>query len=99
MSKGKTWRDVPIAGNVLEPGTSAAYKTGSWRSQRPVWSEEKCTQCYQCWMICPDVSIKLDESGKMCGIDYDYCKGCGLCAVICPPKAHAIEMVPEEEEK
>lgn len=26
-------------------------------------------------------------------IDYDYCKGCGICANECPTKA--IEMVPE----
>jgi pyruvate ferredoxin oxidoreductase delta subunit len=28
-------------------------------------------------------------------IDYDYCKGCGICAVECPRKA--IEMVPEPQ--
>ncbi|MFP3162015.1 MAG: 4Fe-4S binding protein, partial [Acidilobus sp.] len=26
-------------------------------------------------------------------VDYEYCKGCGICAEVCP--THAIEMVPE----
>jgi pyruvate ferredoxin oxidoreductase delta subunit len=95
IKQGSTWRDVPMAGNILEPGTSAEYMTGSWRSDRPVWDADKCTNCSQCWLFCPDMSIKLDDDGKMTGIDYDYCKGCGLCASVCPPKAGAIEMVPE----
>lgn len=30
----------------------------------------------------------------MVRIDYDYCKGCGICSNVCPVKA--IEMVREE---
>ncbi len=97
IKQGSTWRDVPMAGNILEPGTSVEYKTGSWRSERPIWDAEKCTQCSQCWIFCPDMSIKLDEEGKMTGFDYDFCKGCGLCAYVCPPKADAIKMVPERK--
>ena len=37
----------------------------------------------------------LDDDGKVCGIDLDYCKGCGICAFECPDKAGAIEMVLE----
>ncbi len=29
----------------------------------------------------------------MVGFDYEHCKGCGVCAAICPKDA--IEMVPE----
>ena len=97
IKQGSTWREVPNGGAVLEPGTSAEYKTGSWRSQRPVWDAEKCIQCSACWMQCPDVAIKLDDEGKVAGIDYDYCKGCGLCAKVCPPKANAIVMKLESE--
>jgi pyruvate ferredoxin oxidoreductase delta subunit len=43
--------------------------------------------------VCPDDSVKA-ENGKY-EIDYDYCKGCGICAHECP--ADAIEMIPEEK--
>jgi len=39
---------------------------------------------------CPDACIlmKLDKNGKLkAEVDYDYCKGCGLCASECPVKA------------
>jgi pyruvate ferredoxin oxidoreductase delta subunit len=32
---------------------------------------------------------------KMIGIDYDYCKGCGICSAECP--VEAIKMVGEAE--
>ncbi len=95
IRQGSTWRDVPAGGNILEPGTSVEVKTGAWRSERPVFHEDRCIQCMNCWMFCPDMSIRLDEAGKVCGIDFDFCKGCGLCAKVCPPKANAIEMKPE----
>ncbi len=90
------WKDVPLGGKIIEPGNSAEYKTGSWRAFHPIWSEEKCVQCLRCWSFCPDCSIKLNDDGKVIGIDYDYCKGCGICAHECPDKASAIEMVLEE---
>jgi len=90
----KSWREIPIGGLIVEPGTSKKYKTGSWRSFKPIWSEDRCIQCLFCWNSCPEPSIFVKDS-KVTGIDYDYCKGCGLCASVCPEKAHAIEMVPE----
>ncbi|NIP35766.1 MAG: pyruvate ferredoxin oxidoreductase, partial [Thermoplasmata archaeon] len=42
-------------------------------------------------------ALPLDEEGKKTGVqvDYDYCKGCGICANECPKQAY--EMVPEEK--
>jgi pyruvate ferredoxin oxidoreductase delta subunit len=62
-------------------------KTGSWRNMKPVRDEEKCIQCGLCKIFCPDFSIDKDS------IDYDYCKGCGICAEECTKDA--IEMVKE----
>ncbi len=54
-----------------------------------------CFACDNCYGVCPDNAvIKLDPTGSYAyEIDYDYCKGCGLCAAECP--CGAIEMEPE----
>jgi 2-oxoacid:acceptor oxidoreductase delta subunit (pyruvate/2-ketoisovalerate family) len=54
-----------------------------------------CFSCDNCYGVCPDNAIiKLGEPGEKYAVDYDYCKGCGLCAAECP--CGAIKMVPEE---
>ena len=53
-----------------------------------------CFSCDNCYGVCPDNAvIKLGEPGERYAIDYDFCKGCGLCVAECP--CGAIEMVPE----
>jgi NADPH-dependent glutamate synthase beta subunit-like oxidoreductase len=53
-----------------------------------------CFSCDNCYGVCPDNAVlKLGEPGEGYAIDYDYCKGCGLCVAECP--CGAIEMVPE----
>jgi len=90
----KGWKDLPPA-TVVPASTAEQVETGQWRSMRPVWDESKCIHCLQCWIQCPDRSIKTDEEGKVTGIDYFYCKGCGICAKVCPKDA--IEMRPEAD--
>jgi pyruvate ferredoxin oxidoreductase delta subunit len=85
------WYELPEAGLIIEPGSAAKYKTGSWRSRRPIWDKDKCTSCLTCWIYCPDSSV-IVENQKVMGINLDYCKGCGICANVCPPKVSAIRM-------
>ena len=91
MSKLLTWKEMPIGGIVFEAGNSQQYETGSWRTYKPVHAKDRCISCLRCWILCPDSAV-LVEDGQMAGFDYDHCKGCGICARECPPKAHAIEM-------
>ncbi len=96
--KKKGWKDLPIGGVLLIPGSAHDYSTGGWRKFRPILDEEKCTDCKICWVMCPDSAVKV-EDGKMVGFDLEHCKGCGICAVECPDKVKAITMVEEEENK
>jgi len=90
------WAKLPRAGAIMAAGNSVKFVTGTWRTFRPVWDEEKCIHCLTCWILCPDDSI-LVEDGKVVGIDYDHCKGCGICAAECPPKVQAFEMKLESD--
>jgi pyruvate ferredoxin oxidoreductase delta subunit len=48
--------------------------------------------CQLCWVYCPDACVTRSVGPA---IDLTYCKGCGICAAVCPAKA--IEMQPEHE--
>ena len=50
-----------------------------------------CTYCDNCLIFCPDVAIHLDPVKHEYIIDYDYCKGCGVCVHECPRNAMAFE--------
>ena len=82
-SKLKNWKELAIGGLILEAGNAAEYKTGGWRTMCPVHDPKKCINCMLCWIYCPDSAI-LVKDGKVTGIDYDHCKGCGICARECP---------------
>jgi len=52
-----------------------------------------CFGCDNCYGVCPDNAVIKVDTGHGYAIDYDYCKGCGLCAAECP--CGAIGMQPE----
>ncbi len=52
-----------------------------------------CLHCDVCMIFCPDVAISKDETGEYV-IDYDHCKGCGICVSECPRES--MELVEEE---
>jgi len=83
---------LPPGGVVPAPATSLEYKTGEWREFKPILDDEKCTGCTQCYFICPDDAIKMDDRFHPI-FDYDFCKGCTLCVEICP--VDAIKIVKE----
>ena len=53
-----------------------------------------CFECDNCYGVCPDNAVIKLGPGKRFRFNYDYCKGCGICAAECP--CGAIKMVPEE---
>lgn len=79
-------KDMLIGGRVNKPGNALEFETGDWRSFVPVVDKSKCIDCMTCWIYCPDNSI-LVKDGKMVGIRTTHCKGCGICAKMCPKDA------------
>lgn len=88
------WFELTTGGLIIEAGNAVEYPTGDWRTFRPIVDMNKCTHCLYCWLYCPDDAI-LVQDGKFVGFDYEHCKGCGVCAAVCPPKV--ISMVEEAE--
>jgi 2-oxoacid:acceptor oxidoreductase delta subunit (pyruvate/2-ketoisovalerate family) len=54
-----------------------------------------CNECETCYTFCPDASILKRIKSLSHQVDYDFCKGCGICFVECPRKAISLK----EEEK
>jgi 2-oxoacid:acceptor oxidoreductase gamma subunit (pyruvate/2-ketoisovalerate family)/2-oxoacid:acceptor oxidoreductase delta subunit (pyruvate/2-ketoisovalerate family) len=93
-----TWNEMPtgVALHVTEyggmkvgPGSATQVRTGTWRTKTPQYLREKCVRCARCWFICPDAAVHREADDHIF-IDYDHCKGCGMCASVCASKA--IEM-------
>ncbi len=85
-----------VTTSISYPTQGAMGKTGSWRVFKPVFDKKKCVKCLRCWIFCPESSIKRKKDGTI-NIDYEYCKGCGICATECNVKA--ISMEREEKKK
>ena len=90
-----TWQEIEPGGVITEPGNARSYHTGSWRSLRHHYLEEKCIRCWRCFIMCPDAAISPDFPNNRLVWNYDYCKGCGICAYECP--VDAIEVREEGE--
>ena len=82
---------LTIGGNIYEAGNAKEFKTGDWRSSRPVFLSEKCKQCGLCFAVCPDDAIPVNKELKRENFNYDYCKGCGVCSKACPFGAIVME--------
>jgi len=89
-----TWKDIEIGSIVTEAGSASQYRTGDWRSQKPIFDLEKCIKCGLCYIYCPEGCIRQNAEGDF-EADMYYCKGCGICARECPKEV--ITMVEEEE--
>ena len=81
------FEDIP-ENTAFEAGYLVTKNSG-WSIIRPVVNGEKCVGCTQCYLYCPDGVISM-KNGKA-EVDYDFCKGCGICSKICKPKAIEME--------
>lgn len=70
---------------------------GDWRIEKPIFNEDFCIHCQFCWIYCPDTSI-ISKDKKFDHIDYDHCKGCGVCVDVCPTNPKSLLMFLEHED-
>ena len=82
-----SYEDIPDA-TAFEAGYLVTENAG-WRNIRPVIDNTKCVGCLNCYLYCPD-GVIFREGSKV-NIDYDFCKGCGICSKICKPGAIKME--------
>ncbi len=91
IDKDSTIDELTPGGTIYEAGNAREFKTGDWRSQKPIWHSELCKQCGLCFPVCPEDSIPVNKDLTRGEFDYNYCKGCGVCAKACPFKAITME--------
>jgi 2-oxoacid:acceptor oxidoreductase delta subunit (pyruvate/2-ketoisovalerate family) len=93
MAELRNWDELPAGGTVVREA-SPQPETGGWRTGvKPAVDLSRCVNCLLCWLYCPDSAVVLDGT-TFTGFHYRYCKGCEICAEMCP--VDAITMVPEE---
>jgi 2-oxoacid:acceptor oxidoreductase delta subunit (pyruvate/2-ketoisovalerate family) len=78
---------------TFEEVTQGLDATNALYEARRCLSCGNCFECDNCYGVCPDNAVIKLGPGNRFKFNYDFCKGCGLCAQECP--CGAILMVPE----
>ena len=97
------YADAP---KTLQPQLDLARRTSSFDEVQGGLTEDNalfearrclscgnCFECDNCYGVCPDNAVIKLGPGQRFRFNYDYCKGCGICAAECP--CGAIDMVAE----
>jgi Pyruvate/2-oxoacid:ferredoxin oxidoreductase delta subunit len=84
------FEDLNVASFKKSPRIHPASPQGTLDKRQRIASARRCFQCgactfcMSCYDYCPDLAIHMDGKAKNRAIDYDHCKGCGICAEECP---------------
>lgn len=65
-----------LGGAMQSNGNSVEKNNKNWRTRKP--TPKKFINCEHVTNYCPDNAFYKDGDKQI--IDYDYCKGCGICA-------------------
>ena len=83
INNNTPWQDMTKGGTIYDAGNSKTFKTGDWRSMKPVFHPDKCKQCGLCFPVCPENSIPVNKEQKREDFNYDFFKGCVVCFKVC----------------
>jgi 2-oxoacid:acceptor oxidoreductase delta subunit (pyruvate/2-ketoisovalerate family) len=86
--------DVIRRQSTFEEVTQGLDESNALYEARRCLSCGNCFECDNCYGVCPDNAVIKLGPGKRFRFNYDYCKGCGICAAECP--CGAIRMVAED---
>jgi 2-oxoacid:acceptor oxidoreductase delta subunit (pyruvate/2-ketoisovalerate family) len=85
--------DLARRRTTFEEVTKPLDETNALYEARRCLSCGNCFECDNCYGVCPDNAVIKLGPGNRFQFNYDFCKGCGVCAQECP--CGAITMVPE----
>jgi len=89
-SKGLVKKRIKGFGEV----TSSLTENTALEEAERCFSCGTCNECENCYVFCPDASVIKTEKILSHQVDYDFCKGCGICFSECPRGAISLK---EEE--
>ena len=87
INEKSTYDELTEGLHMYAAATSKQFNTGEWRTNTPVFNEEKCKQCLLCVPVCPDSSIPVENCKRK---DFDYCPS----LISIAPKGHALTHIP-----
>jgi 2-oxoacid:acceptor oxidoreductase delta subunit (pyruvate/2-ketoisovalerate family) len=86
-SKGLIKKRIKGFGEV----TSSFTKGIALEEAERCFSCGTCNECETCYVFCPDASIIKTQEVFSHQVDYDFCKGCGICFSECPRGAISLK--------
>ncbi len=80
--------DASVRAEVFNEYIKTLAKEQAIKESQRCFNCGVCNECDNCRLFCPDVAVLWDADGRR--INYDYCKGCGICVAECPRNAMTI---------
>jgi 2-oxoacid:acceptor oxidoreductase delta subunit (pyruvate/2-ketoisovalerate family) len=68
----------------FEEVTSTLTEESAVKEAERCFSCGTCNECENCYVFCPDASVIKTGETFLHQMDYDFCKGCGICLSECP---------------
>ncbi len=72
-------------------GISTLTEESALREAERCFNCGTCNECENCYTFCPDASILKGAKQLSHEVDYDFCKGCGICFTECPRRAISLQ--------